>query len=322
MRTGTFDGGLLEYPDEVSFAFNRAIIRVTTGAETTFTIGNYTDIRKPKNGKIEIDVSKYMELVLAGEQSKTITITIKNANATFSFTTLCMWGVIGVGETFNAPRRIIWFRSYPFRVTMYVPQGATVEKRYDDIQDYLPMSSVPGINNFDPANSIPAAKEKAYIRVNATEGFSTFDYTFDDTFKSVGSGEVENELIIDYKDCGIYLRWIDLHGFYQYYLFDAGTEKQDTSDYGDTLTSYQDNVALQRPYGRTVKRSFNCCAVSVEEDIAETILSVAASAKVDLFHEGGFIPVRIGTTTITKSSDHLQDIEIEVLLPDKNSQTL
>lgn len=64
-------------------------------------------------------------------QSIRVSVTVSTSVDNFSFTTDSIWGAINIGEVFNAPRVVRWFRKFPFTFSLFVAEGATVRFRYD-----------------------------------------------------------------------------------------------------------------------------------------------------------------------------------------------
>ena len=60
---------------------------------------------------------------------------------------------------------------------------------------------------------------------------STFDMTYDITFRYIVVNPQSVRIYVDIDDCedGIYLRWINRHGFYCYWLFTQRSEQIKTA---------------------------------------------------------------------------------------------
>lgn len=157
--------GSISYPDEVCFVFNPLFIDAklqipTSAIEFTLKIaiedlsieavlyqsGSSTDYRS-KSAKIYI--SRILQMMFTdylSERSKQIEIKVSiNTVEVLSFTTTCIWGNLALGDRFNSfgafaydkneklhfERNLIWFRNFPFRVSMYRHSNEELLAKYD-----------------------------------------------------------------------------------------------------------------------------------------------------------------------------------------------
>lgn len=336
MRTGVFETNKsITYPDDISFCFNPMLVRVQTNNAVTCIISNggmsFTDRRTSYEGSVEIDVSVYTQMFFSFGgmdliYSKMVTVLVQTEKDSFSFTTEVIWGALNIGEVFNRSRNIMWFKNFPFTVSMYIASGAIMRKRYDrnKYQSFNPGS---GLVHLDPSALFGNAVDFGVIRLDEMIPESTFDYTFDNTFRPVGDGVIINRLVVDDSECGIYLRWIDRHGFYQHWLFSKGQDDMKSNQYGEQL--YQDYEVGGRGYygvsrmqGMEVANTMRICASLVDRDYYSMIRTIIGSPMVDMYQDGVWIPVRIDNSTVSDEGKSLQDIEFSIVLPDIITQKL
>lgn len=154
----------LEYPDEVVFVYNPLYVSLNISSDkcnsVKFSIstrkngeGNYKEIdAKLFNGATRIYISRIMELFFTDvrfERSKTLYANIiVNGKVVWSESFICIWGNLAVGDRFahygafklneNKPyfeRKRIWFRNFPFTVSMFAhgwgSKDRGVSARYD-----------------------------------------------------------------------------------------------------------------------------------------------------------------------------------------------
>lgn len=329
----------MTYPDEVSFCFNPMLVSVRTSGEVTLNISDgtkiYTDYRSSFAGKVEFDIATYVQ-TLFGVDGKTlvgskvirvdVAVVIGLNIYLDSFTTLCIWGAMNIGEVFNTSRKVTWFRKFPFTLSMFVAGGAIIRVRYDG-NGYKDKTLPSGLNHLDVTGLFPNAKEFGVIRLDESVAGSTFEYTFDNSFRGVGDGVIINRMIIDDSECGVYLRWIDRHGFYQYWLFKEGDRLDQSGIDGEKLyMDYSDNNyyynGVARYQGKAMQGHIKACAVLVDQETFKMLISIHSSPLVDLYMNGIWIPVNLANATDTNTGRHLQDFEIEIVLPETISQKL
>lgn len=186
--------GTIHYPDEVCFAFNPlfidAILQIPTSSkEFTLKIavddinieavlyqdGTSTDYKK-KTAKIYI--SRILQLMFSdyqSERSKQIKIKVSiDTVEVLSFTTTCIWGNLALGDRFNSfgafaydrneklhfERNLIWFRNFPFRVSMYRHANEEMLAKYDkNVYDTSLRILRPSISEINKSDNLPAYNE-------------------------------------------------------------------------------------------------------------------------------------------------------------------
>ena len=150
---------------------------------------------------------------------------------------------------------------------------------------------------------------------------NVFDETFDFTFANYES-EWEITLKKDDSPCGVFLRWIDKHGFMRYFLFSKGEESTESEDYGDLLEQkysafgrYYPNIYRQQ--GKSVTRKMNIAALHLTREEYGYVRSVAFSPVVDMYvgdDEGtaSWLPVLVSSGDTGREQKNLEDMEIEL----------
>lgn len=334
MREALLSGRTILVPDNVTFAFNPMRVKIDDAAgvisiSITDGVKTFTDEREPIGGKVAFDLSLYARSFFAIDrktmiQPKDVTCTITEGMNEYTFTTLVIWGAMNVGERFNKPRTVTWFKNFPFTFTLYVPQGAISRTRYDR-NGYSSATLQEGWNVINP-NDLFDADEFGVIRMDNYIHPSVWEYTFDETFRGVDEGTHISRLVVDECTKGIYLRWIDRHGYYQYYLFKGGDDVYQSKAQGDDVnvdySSWYDFGDIQVQQHKQMTNSVRACATLVDEETFKLLLGIHSSPIVDMWYDNDWLPIRVGDATITKSGKPLQDVEIEIMLPNIVSQKL
>lgn len=327
MRTEKAEIGTVVYPEKLVFAFNPTPIEVfelSTNDPVTIEVGLlYTDTRYPSGRSVKIDISKYLQMyVRPNKRSDEEEVTITANGKTFSFDLLIIWGAINVGETFNAGRTVQWFKNMPFTFGMYVPDDGTVKTRYDRMA-YVSQSYGTGIVEVDMSSVFSDATDFAVIRMDSEEG-GVFDLSFDGTFGNKQAEAIYRFVVNECTD-GIYLRWIDRHGFMNYYLFDEGEQTQVDKSMGEISAYHMDayKYKLNLYQGKEVERSIKIGAPLADNDTFRQLMTLATSPVVELYvGDDQWLRVNVKPMTITKGNKPLNDMEFVLDLPDLMTQRL
>ena len=163
--------------------------------------------------------------------------------------------------------------------------------------------------------------------LNTPEAPSTFQYTFDRTFKPLPDDAVLIKVL--FNDCtkGIYLRWLDRHGFLQYWLFQEGDLTGQSSNEGEQLNVDYSNIkyvynGMSRYQGKTYQTTRKACATLVERETFNMLSSIHSSPIVDMYIDENWIPVNIVVGSFTDNGADLQDFEIQITMPETITQML
>lgn len=317
--------GTVRYPEAVTFVFNPNTVVVGTDKEVTLMIGEYTDVREPHNTRVEIDIRKYLQAMVSEENRHAgVVVSLVTTDGAFTFTTLAVWGAINVGERYNGSQTVRWWKNYPFTMEVYVPEGATLKSRYDG-NTYEAMEAGAGVLEIDPAEMFADAEEKVVLRMEEGETKAVFDMTYDESFRGVGDGVHLYRMEADDTECGVYVRWIDRHGWRRYWLFDEGEHTQ-ADKAGDVLKKVYDGWAYEIETGsymqKTGARSVKIGASLVDEEQLEQLMMLCTSPVVEVYEAGAWIPVNIEPLTVVrdKKRNPLKDIEMVMTYPELMTQ--
>ena len=252
MRQTTKNNITIQYPDAVGFAFLPCIIKAS-GSNLSWieVIIRYNNIERSYNvetlnDSCITDFKTYVQALFDGRINAaydwtvsydssilTILVSIKvNAYddgnvqlASFDFTTNMVWGAPKYGETWNSYKRLTWFTNFPFSFGIYLSKlNANLLIGYEGAPNKLLKIPINGMVDFY-AGILPSGAK--YWNIYDYDGEiqqGTFVNSFDLTFRLTTGGKQSLLLRIDRDDAesGIYLRWIDRHGFIRYWLFAAG----------------------------------------------------------------------------------------------------
>ena len=194
--SSTTISGLIHYPDEVCFAFNPLFIdahlRIPTSSKeftlkiavddinieaVLYQLGTDADY-KMKSAKIYI--SRILQLMFSdyqSERSKQIQIKVSiNTVEVLSFTTTCIWGNLALGDRFNSfgafaydrneklhfERNLIWFKNFPFRVSMYRHANEELLAKFDrNVYDTSLRILRPSISEINKSDNLPPYNESS-----------------------------------------------------------------------------------------------------------------------------------------------------------------
>lgn len=367
MRQETNEGVTLQYPDEIGFAFNPCIL-VASGAtllrmSIVVSVGEkrekiwleafsgqcYADVREyiqtffDTMAFSDVDYSKEQKTEMGKDVSFVVDAILDDADLTditFTFDVFYVWGALKTGgqETYNGYRTLKWFRKFPFTIGVYSGGGSALFKK-DGVADRFVNLSEQGVWNI-PMKSTDNAKSY-YVVSDCSGAFVevTFDSTFDMTFRYSGGGVKTDKIridIVDDYDEGYYLRWIDRHGFYCYYLFKSGDEsRKTTSDelfMRNNLLAYDMTYGYQGYTGRQQQMSredtIPVCAALVDSYTWDMLFDITSSPCVDLFagydsdNTPKWLPVTVLAGSYTKTRDVLQDFVCSIVMPDVPIQKL
>lgn len=258
--------------------------------------------------------------------------------ASIDFTTNIVWGATKYGETWNGYKRLTWFTHYPFTFGIYLSKLNTkLLIGYEEAPNKLLKIPIRGMVDFY-AGILPSGAK--YWNIYDYDGEiqqGTFDNTFDLTFSLATGGKQSLLLRIDRDDTesGIYLRWIDRHGFIRYWLFTPGEETREIdsdlsfirNNLDDYLYGYYGDNGRRQGYDRT--DSIKLCAPLVDRDTFDMLQDLASSPVVDMYlggdwtqEEDEWMSVTIKAGSYTKSTAFLQDFVCEMIINNINVQRL
>lgn len=331
MRESSSVIGVVRYPDSITFAFNPNIVTVATSEDVKVKVGKYEDTREPFNGKVEFDISKYYQtFVTKDERHKVIQVTLESVSGSFTFSTLVIWGAISIGESWNEPHTVKWYKGKPFTFELYIPGDARLYARYDSGSYVeIPTNVIGrGIVSVDPMVLWPEASRQIVLRVDEGEIRGVFDYTFDHTFNGMDAGQTllyRIDVMDEEDECnGVYLRWIDWHGWQRYWMFKRG-ERQDVvklSTVTDVvLEAYGRSFKSEKVTDKSSSRVMKLCAPLVDDVTYEILTGLVKSLNIEMrMKNGEWLPVNIDGQSMVRAADNvarpLNDFECTLLLPE------
>lgn len=365
MRQTVNNGYSFFYPDEVYFAFLPCIIKASgsnlSWIEVIIRCGNKERAYNVEafNSECITDFKTYVQALFDGRINAAYDWTIDYDSsvlnllvgievnvyddrdeqlASIDFTTNMVWGAPKYGETWNGYKRITWFTHYPFTFGIYLSKlNANLLIGYEGAPNKLLKIPINCMVDFY-AGILPSGAK--YWNIYDYDGEiqqGTFDNTFDLTFRLTTGGKQSLLLRIDRDDAesGIYLRWIDRHGFIRYWLFAAGEETREIAsdlsfirnNLADYLYGYYGDNGRRQGYERT--DSIKLCAPLVDSDTFDMLQDLASSPVVDMYlggdwkqEEDMWMSVTIKAGSYTKSTACLQDFVCEMIINNINVQRL
>lgn len=361
MRQTTKNGITIKYADAVGFAFLPCIIKVSGSgvASIETTISRET---KAHTYSVEafadsciMDYREYVQALFDGisfgnldysrESQKsnlganfTIIVNIKNSEgidlATFSYTTFYVWGAMRAGETWNGRKKLTWFTHFPFSFGFYLNAASQILVGYEGAPSRMVKPGIAGIVDIN-ASVLPS--KARYWNIYDYDGkieLGTFTDVFDLTFAMASGGKQSLLARIERNDSekGIYLRWVDRHGFYRYWLFTQGDESRaissDTSFIRNNLGEYDDTIfgylgANGRRQGYSREDTIPLCAPLVDRDTFDFLQDLASSPVVDMYlGSNKWQSVTIKAGTYTKTTAELQDFVCNLVINNTQIQQL
>ena len=362
MRQTTINGITIKYADAVGFAFLPCIIKssgsgvasieTTISRETkahTYSVEAFAD-------SCIMDYREYVQALFDGisfgnldysrEIQKSnlganfnITVKVKNSDgsdlATFSYTTFYVWGAMRAGETWNGRKKLTWFTHFPFSFGIYMSEADDLLV-YADGRITSKLIELAGQGIYEITSKVLKAGAKSYSIKDYGGKIqqATFDTTFDFTFY-LKTSSMYTELAsikADNTEKGIYLRWVDRHGFYRYWLFTQGDESRaissDTSflrnnlgEYDDTIFGYLGANGRRQGYGR--EDTIPLCAPLVDSETFDFLQDLATSPVVDMYlGSNKWQSVTIKAGTYTKTTAELQDFVCNLVINNTQIQQL
>ena len=362
MRQTTINGITIKYADAVGFAFLPCIIKASGSGVSSIetTISRET---KAHTYSVEafadnciMDYREYVQALFDGisfgnidysrESQKSnlgatfnITVKVKNSEgsniAIFSYTTFYVWGAMRAGETWNGRKKLTWFTHFPFSFGIYMSEADDLLV-YADGRITSKLIELAGKGIYEITSKVLKAGAKSYSIKDYGGKIqqATFDTTFDFTFYLKTSSSYTELAVIkaDNTEKGIYLRWVDRHGFYRYWLFTQGDESRaissDTSFLRNNLGEYDDTIfgyigANGRRQGYSREDTIPLCAPLVDSETFDFLQDLTSSPVVDMYlGSNKWQSVTIKAGTYTKTTAELQDFVCNLVINNTQIQQL
>lgn len=361
MRQTEKNGITINYADAVGFAFLPCIIKASgsgvASIETTISretrahtysveafadncIMDYREYVQALFDGISFGNLDYTKEILQSNLGAAFNISVKVKNsegsdiATFSYTTFYVWGAMRAGETWNGFKRLTWFTHFPFSFGLYTNEASQILVGYEGAPNRMVKPGIAGI--VDISASVLPSKAR-YWNIYDYDGkieLGTFTDVFDLTFAMASGGKQSLLARIERNDTekGIYLRWVDRHGFYRYWLFTQGDESRaissDTSFMRNNLGEYDDMIfgylgANGRRQGYSREDTIPLCAPLVDSETFDFLQDLASSPVVDMYlGDNNWQSVTIKAGTYTKTTAELQDFVCNLVINNTQIQQL
>jgi hypothetical protein len=131
------------------------------------------------------------------------------------------------------------------------------------------------------------------------------------------------------KECGVYLRWIDRHGWMRYWLFHEGEMNEVTKGavalegvHVAQLYEYEKQVYARKD----VVKSVRLCAPLVDNEQWDILSTICTSVVVEMYYGGEWFPVVIDGQSVVKKGEKerrpLNDFECVMVWPKILNQML
>lgn len=365
MRTQVIKSTTIEYPDEIAFCFNPVVINVFGYAWASvamvvtdvITSESHTEKRAMFGASCFFDVSSYMQAIFdtvefskvnyavtGAQDSKlgrlfSVEINLYNADGgvgnSFQFNTFVIWGAMKVGERYNGDRVLTWFKNYPFSVGIYSASEGSVNVMADRVAlDAIALSGRKVHNLM--MKGVAAESEVVFELPGSSTVASVFDNTFDFTFQGLLNIASKVTLLVDDCTDGVYLRWINRHGYYSYWLFKQGNESRQIINDGEFIRNNMQDYNYSNGYhggsGRKQRKTENnilpVCAPLIDADTYDFLFQLALTPVVDMYAGKDvngvdrWKGVNVSVETFTKSRSVLQDFIATIILPETRVQSL
>lgn len=245
----------------------------------------------------------------------------------YKFTIPTIWGALQIGETYTQHKKLTYFKEYPFTIPLFLP--AKLDVYFDGVY-YKTLDK--GKYNID-INDLPNIKN---ISAFGTEMRSIFDLTFDSTFQPEKVLIPQNISIeINNDNCltdGVYLRWINKHGEYNYYLFRQTTTANEIKDLDVTFDDSYRTVdytnkyhnAITKSIGKQFTQTIKLFASLVNAETYSFLIDMLQSPVVDMYFKDvdSWQGVMLADGTFTETTSTLQDLEFSLITNNSITQTL
>lgn len=365
MQSQTINGITFGYPDDPCFVFNICPVRVSgtmdrmniaiSDGVTSYSV----DYDMPGGGVV--DISEYLQGLFdglamgedidytqqnaLGETGKAVTITATASYegtdvAVADLSVFCIWGGLKAGERFNQLRTVTWFKNYPFTIGYYADGAQQVAAGPNANPSTLMTLSQQGLYNILIDDAM-GGRYMTFYDVIGTLAQTSFENVFDLTFYYTLDGtqaeKVRIRLVDESVNEGIYLRWIDRHGFWNYHLFKEGDPTRNVKSDGmwnrNDLDKWEEIYHWQGSAGRRQNLTRNdvqpVCAPLVDQETFDMLQDVTTSPCVDMYlgKDGNDVPrwtaVTVEAGGYTKDVDKpLQDFVMNIVLPEIPIQQL
>lgn len=358
-------GVTFKVPDELCFAFN-PVLFIAEGCESLTIDAVCGDeryvLRYDGNGDIYGDAQQVCQCFFDNtdfslDYSQASQDTGLGKSVTFNLTaykigetrasvvvisSFVIWGAMRWGrDAFNEYRVVKMWEGYPFTFGLYAQGGGHTLLVANGLS---PQSHIEVSEDGMLAIGASAFPEGAdFVTIYDYAGTlqqGVFDNTFDLTFYLFQNVEQTPLARINIDRCEhkdvAYLRWIDRHGFWCYWLFENRQEQRTTSVIQEftrpALQGYTPELGYQRGAGRRAAYLrggvLPLAATLVDDGLYDYLFDITSSPVVDLYlgkdenDVEKWTGVQVQAGTFTRTDKPLQDFVINLVLPTYNVQRL
>lgn len=337
-----------EYPDIQAFVFSPCVLKVyTTGDDKVksvectiegteeedmeqhvesfkldaFKSGVYCDMKyylqaffKPEKMGQNFKTGTLHKTMLGRTVKVSLSVKTGQYDYTFTFNLELIWGAKRQDEDFNGHRELTYFTGYPFAFGAYAysVQGSTagsVEKVVNTLQI---------VSDKGTGRSVELAKGNGVYEVPISD---TTDAANDVIRVNQDGKEVARINVIKGCDKGVYLRWLNRKGMFDYYLFKQGDRQFKTSIDSTqkgriyaTQYSYL-NAGDMQAFNR--EETVQLCAPLVSKEVWENLSDISTSPIVQMYMGDDapdkWVNILVATGSYTKTGATLQDFIFSII---------
>jgi len=355
--------GMVVIPDHVVYAFNPNYIEISVeegvaALQLSVSYGEtkYTIEVALYQGSAKCYISKILQVlfddyVATRSESVTLTVSTENDEALATADFLVVWGALELGKRYGyylpfaygraseprQERRVVWFKNFPFKVSLFRESNEHQMYAVYDSQNKIDIDTTDddvGIIEYDVNTVCPSAKKELVFVVMRKDATSNaFDANFDIVFEELSQLAYIVRLTVCEDTAGIYLRWIDQYGFWQYYLFVKG-ERQSKNKMSSTEVDAEfshNGVYYRASRYLTVENTdtITCCATNLPDEILAYVETIYKSPYIEMYigkdFDGNELwqPVSLDAGTTKMAADlRLTDYEITLSMQQTPTQTL
>lgn len=348
-------------PEDLYFAFNKSVVRMSVSRlKRAFVhIGcgdaQYDAVGVAMDGSVTMDVSSYIQSIFddvklsidsydgAWKTNFARTVSFHfgyeledgtTRKGIYQHDIVYIWGALKVGETFNECKEYTVWEGYPFSFPLYLKLGGFIQITKEG--QIVTGISIRTSGMLALCFTTLSVGTYTFIMISAQTVRTTFSSAFNYTFESSSLGSAGVKLcsvdVRGYRE-GIYLRWIDRHGGWRYWLFERGDESRAVTTDGEfirsvlsTTSTISDELGYSgRRKGYEVERTIELCAPLVDSDTYDMLSDISSSPVVDLWlgdDYNNWMSVTIKEGTYQKTRAVLQDFICNMVLNDIAVQRL
>ena len=304
------------------------------------------------NGYAHVDISAYLRAGFGGRAKGTdifrtssrVAVQIGdriNLEEELEYTVV--YGAMLPGEVFNPSRSVRLWSAYPQVVPFYHgnlnEKEATIYLQKDNSEPQawqLPQSDYYDamISNYDNQEEDTPMQESGQIIVSPLNGtMTTFSMQYDGSFTGKDGDTIINIIVDDTPQCDdhIFLRWLDKHGFWQYWLCKVGEVQMSDAVVGSALTFLTGTTYpyyATRNIGKSLVKQVTACATNLTEEEWQMLSTIKGSVNVCAFDiaSQSWVPVNVAAGAsawkMGNQSSHRQDFPMKVVFPTIQTQRL